>query len=253
MMSIAFLYSVVALAIVALTYLALSRVRLSRRVGSEAIEEKEVAEAFNRISLWPQFRLLRGMVVRRLAGYRPRGEVVDVGCGPGYLVEAVLKRLPDLQVVGIDYSKEMVQTARKRAEASRFTKRSTFLQGDVAKLPLRDASVGFVVSSLSLHHWSNPQEGFAEIYRVLRPNGQLLLFDLRRDTARMFYGLLRFAQAVVVPAALRRVNEPLGSLLAAYSVAEMKEMIASTPFEKSGVIGGIGWAYVWAKKEQKAG
>lgn len=241
----------IGLAILLLAYLSISRVSLPRKACNEGIEEEEVSEAFNRISLWPQFRLLRKMIIRRLISYHPAGAIVDIGCGPGYLVEAISKRLPESRIIGIDYAKEMVETAKERAEASDLPNKAAFLEGDVGKIPLDNDSVDFVVSSLSLHHWSSPITGITEIYRVLRSNGQLLLFDLRRDPIRMFYCLLRFAQAIIVPRALRKVNEPLGSLLAAYSVTEMEEIMKKTPFREYKVIGGVGWAYVWAGKKAR--
>ena len=71
-----------------------------------------------------------------------------------------------------------------------------------------------VVSTLSLHHWPDPKQALEEIHRVLKPGGQFLIFDLRRDARRFVYWLLRFAKIFVVPAAIRRVNEPVGSALA---------------------------------------
>jgi hypothetical protein len=69
----------------------------------------------------------------------------------------------------------------------------------------------------------------------------------------MFCCLLRFGQALIVPHALRKVNEPLGSLLASYSAAELKGMMEKTPFEEYKVTGGVGWAYVWARKTKESG
>ena len=59
-----------------------------------------------------------------------------------------------------------------------------------------------------------------KIARVLRPGASFLIFDLRRDMAAPFWLLLWFVTRVVVPAALRRVNEPLGSRNAAYTSQE---------------------------------
>lgn len=58
--------------------------------------------------------------------------------------------------------------------------------GDVAGLPLPDGALDWAVSSLSLHHWSDPDRALGEICRVLKPGGQMLLFDLRRDPRRPF-------------------------------------------------------------------
>jgi SAM-dependent methyltransferase len=111
-----------------------------------------------------------------------------------------------------------------------------------------DGELDFAVSTLSLHHWSHPSLGLAEIHRVLRPGGQLLLFDLRRDTRRFFLWLLRFGQGVVVPEPLRRANEPLGSLQSSYSVAELESLLARSPFKEHRIQGGTAWVFVWARK-----
>lgn len=54
---------------------------------------------------------------------------------------------------------------------------------DVADLPYPDGSVALVVSSLSLHHWPDPQAGLAEIHRILRPGGQAWLYDVKPQLA----------------------------------------------------------------------
>ena len=59
----------------------------------------------------------------------------------------------------------------------------------------------------------------------------MMLFDLRRDVRRCVYWLLTFVQFVVVPAGLRRINEPLGSLQSSYTLAEMEGMLRASPFD----------------------
>ena len=49
----------------------------------------------------------------------------------------------------------------------------------MASLPFPDGSFDLVVSTLSLHHWADPQAGLAEIARVLRPGGRALIWDFR--------------------------------------------------------------------------
>ncbi len=59
----------------------------------------------------------------------------------------------------------------------------SFVVGDVASLPFPDASFDVVVSTLSMHHWTDPAIGLAEVARVLRPDGRALIWDLRAGTA----------------------------------------------------------------------
>ena len=62
-----------------------------------------------------------------------------------------------------------------------------------------------------------------EIHRILAPGGQLVLFDLRRDSPRAFLWLITFAQNVVLPSAIRRIGEPTGSLLASYTLPSWRK------------------------------
>jgi hypothetical protein len=62
----------------------------------------------------------------------------------------------------------------------------------------------------------------------LRPGGSFLIFDLRRDMAAPCWLLLWFATHVIVPAALRQVNEPLGSCNASYTPQEAARLAAES-------------------------
>ncbi len=224
------------------------RIEMPRIAGFEGIEDPQVSRAYDRISRWPQFRLLRRMVATKLADCRPAGTLADIGCGPGYLVTLIARRHRELQVLGFDTADEMIRVAESNAATLGLSDRVEFRRGDVGALPVADGTLDFAVSTLSLHHWPNPSLGLAEIHRVLRPGGQVLLFDLRRDSRRFLWWLLRFAQGVVVPAPLRRADEPLGSLRASYSVAELESLLAKSPFKVHSVEGGAAWVFVWARK-----
>ena len=239
---------VVVLAALAVGALGRPRVSVSRKPDTGAIQDVDVAKAYERISRWPQFRFLRRMIVRKLTAYRPRGLLLDIGCGPGQLTLRIARTFPSLRVLGFDTMDEMICAATARASEETLGDRVAFRLGDVSALPLCDETVDFAVSSLSLHHWTDPANCLVEIHRVLKPGGQILLFDLRRDARRGFYWLLTFARSVVVPRALRRVNEPLGSALASYTREELDTLLAQSPFSGERIEGGLGWVFVWAEK-----
>jgi ubiquinone/menaquinone biosynthesis C-methylase UbiE len=191
-----------------------------RVIGREGLDEADVAHDFSRAAVLPPMRLLRWFVARRAISVTSRGEALDLGCGPGLLVIELARRAPDLHVTGIDLSERMVAAAQERARVQQASLRVSFSRADVLLVPLPDSSMDLLVSTLSLHHWSNPVAVLDEIARVLRPGGSFLVFDLRRDIAAPFWLLLWFVTRFVAPDALRRVQEPLRSRDAAYTAEE---------------------------------
>lgn len=225
------------------------RLRVSRRPSLEGLDSPEVAAAYDWISRMPQFRFLRALVVRELGKYQPSDTILDMGCGPGYLLGELAQAFPDVQLLGIDISQEMVETAARNLARRGAAGRIEFRTGNIQELPLDEGTVDFAVSSLSLHHWSDPERALAQVHRALRPGGQMLLFDLRRDVRRWFYWFFRLVTALVVPAPLRHVKEPLGSLLSSYTPSELRSILSSAPFAEWTIQPGPIWIFVWARKE----
>jgi SAM-dependent methyltransferase len=108
-------------------------------------------------------------------GLKRRAHLLDIGCGTGDLVVALSRRLRDARIIGMDLSPSMLLYAGRHATTDG---RLRFIVGDAAALPFDDASVDMVVSTLSLHHWAEPADAFAEIARVLRPGGVALIYDV---------------------------------------------------------------------------
>jgi ubiquinone/menaquinone biosynthesis C-methylase UbiE len=124
-------------------------------------------------------RVLRGMY-RRLAvdvaEVAPEGgAVLDVGTGPGVLLVELGVRRPDLRLTGVDLSADMVAAATRNLEP--LGDRAAARVGDVTGLPFPDRSFDLIVSSLSLHHWDDPAAAAPELARVLRPGGQVRIYD----------------------------------------------------------------------------
>jgi SAM-dependent methyltransferase len=137
----------------------------------------------HRILLGSFFRGIAADVGSRAA----RGDrVLEVGCGPGHL-SIRLVRERGLDVTGVDLDPQMIDIARSNASSagSGETVAPTFVVGDAADLPFADESFDLVVSTLSMHHWSDLTAGLAEIGRVLRPGGRVLIWDLRAGVVPM--------------------------------------------------------------------
>lgn len=124
------------------------------------------------------------------------GVVLDVGCGTGRLLRAAALRWPDARLIGVDPAEGMVEAAR------RLTPAATFYRSLAETLPLPNASVDLVFSTLSFHHWHDQTAGVREIARVLRPGGHFILADVAPPQALTW---LRFTRGARSRAARQRI------------------------------------------------
>jgi ubiquinone/menaquinone biosynthesis C-methylase UbiE len=215
------------------------RSSVSREIGfAEGIDDAAVGEAFNTIQRLPQFKMVRNRIISHVIKPQlaePIGDgatLLDLGCGTGHLLMAfhevaVSGKAPKLRLLGIDLGAESVRICRERLSDSGLADVDV-REGDGASMPYPDSTMNVVVTSLSLHHWTEPIRVFNEMYRVICPGGLLVLLDMRRDARKFWYRLLAFATRVVVPKALRHVREPLGSLLASYTFEELEGLLSRT-------------------------
>jgi ubiquinone/menaquinone biosynthesis C-methylase UbiE len=108
------------------------------------------------------------------AGLTGVERALDVGCGPGHTALALAPRAAS--VLGIDLSEAMLEQARRLA-AERGIGNVLFRRADVERLPFADASFDVVASRQSAHHYGDVRAALAELARVLRPGGRLLVLD----------------------------------------------------------------------------
>ncbi|TKJ24200.1 MAG: hypothetical protein CEE43_00520 [Promethearchaeota archaeon Loki_b32] len=222
----------------------LPRKKNLREPSMEGLDSPEVAAAFEKVTNLLPFKLLHRKVLSQLKLYNLKDSLLDVGCGPGNLIIQVAKKYPSLDLIGVDLSSEILELAKKKAVENNLNEKIVFKIGSVESLPFPDKSVDFILSTLSLHHWEDPKQAFEEIFRVLTDGGVLLIFDFRRDARKFFYGLLKFATKVVVPKALKKINEPSGSLKAGYVFSEISQIISQTSFSNVYIKPYLAWMFI---------
>lgn len=104
---------------------------------------------------------------------KPASDVLDAGCGPGALVEALASR--GFRVQAMDAAEGMIRQARARIAAGTYACPVEFKQGDIEKLPYADASFDLVLSTGVIEYLKDDRTVLAEFRRVLRPGGHLIL------------------------------------------------------------------------------
>lgn len=110
-----------------------------------------------------------------------RGQkVLDVGCGTGTLAVAAAQAAPDVTVTGLDADPAILTKARRRAGAAGLEIR--FDEAMSNALPYPDESFDVVLSTLFFHHLPDDakHQTAAEVVRVLRPGGRVVVGDLGR-------------------------------------------------------------------------
>ncbi|UFS72010.1 methyltransferase domain-containing protein [Geomonas sp. RF6] len=101
--------------------------------------------------------------------------VLDVACGPGIVACAFAKVAA--HVTGIDITPAMIEEAEKRQRQERLNNMSWEV-GEAVPLPFPDNSFSLVVTRYSFHHLLHPERALAEMIRVCRPGGRVLVADV---------------------------------------------------------------------------
>lgn len=140
-------------------------------------------------------------MVVELAKIKAGDTVLDVGCGTGNLTMTAKSAVGKSgKVYGIDAAPEMIELAQKKARQEGIE--VTFEIGLVEKIPFPNASFDVVINRLMIHHLPDDlkHQAFAEILRVLKPGGSLLVADFRPPTNPL---VNHIASALVGPEMMR--------------------------------------------------
>ena len=176
----------------------------------------------------------------RLVAARARGRALDIGTGPGQIVLKLAQRLPGWQFIGVDRSGNMIRQARVSLGGRSFSSdisgenrgplgpeaRIHFFVADGKRLPFPDASFDLVMCNSVLHHLVEPQRLLAEIARLVKPDGAILLRDLRRPS-RLAYPLHVRWYGRHYSGLMYQLY--CASVRSAYTVRELEEMLRSSP------------------------
>lgn len=189
----------------------------------------------------------------RAAGVRPGDAVLDCASGTGDLAIAFKKAVGEEgRVVGTDFVPEMLEIARTKSPGVEFE------VADVTGLPYADGT--FDVSSISfgIRNVSDPGKGIAELARVVKPGGRVIVLEFGQPRGRAFGALYRFYNRHILP----RLGGLLTGDRAAYTYLQtsasrfpsgddfvklMHESARFSSIECRPLTFGIAWLYVGKK------
>ncbi|MEU6832501.1 class I SAM-dependent methyltransferase [Nocardia beijingensis] len=155
-------------------------------------------------------------------------QVLDVGCGGGQLAVGLATTGTTLRLTGIDLSPQQVRRARKRGAP--LGSRIQFREGSAMDLPFPDGAYDAVISSGSIKHWPNQRKGLAEMIRVLRPGGLLLVIEADRGCT--FEDARAFVDRWKLPQPMARACLPFfRTYIAGYGIdlEDGRELVADLP------------------------
>lgn len=125
-----------------------------------------------------------------LSGHR----VLDFGCGTGTLTIMAKTKSPESIIIGIDVDEKIIDIAKKKIALQRLDIEIDKYDGNA--MPYENESFDKVISSLVFHHLIGEQKGntLKEIYRILKPNGEIHIADFGRPRNRMMKLISYFLQ-----------------------------------------------------------
>jgi ubiquinone/menaquinone biosynthesis C-methylase UbiE len=171
------------------------------------------------------FRALAQRIAQQIP---PGSSVLEVAPGPGYFA-IELAKLGDYRIKGLDISETFVEIAC--ANAAKANVAVDFRRGNASAMPFRDGKFDFLLCRAAFKNFSDPQGALEEMYRVLKPGGQALIIDLRRDAS-----LESINQAVnqmsvgAVNGIITKLTFRFMLLKRAYTKNELELLISKTKF-----------------------
>jgi ubiquinone/menaquinone biosynthesis C-methylase UbiE len=152
------------------------------------------------------------------AGIRRGGVATDVGCGTGRALPALRDAVgPDGVVIGLELTPQMLAEASARGWAS---SADLLILADARKLPFASASVDAIFAAGLVNHLPDKASGLAELARVTRPGGLLILFHpVGRVALAARHGRTISPDEILSPGPLRRETAAMGWDLTLYDDA----------------------------------
>ncbi|MCF8069270.1 MAG: bifunctional demethylmenaquinone methyltransferase/2-methoxy-6-polyprenyl-1,4-benzoquinol methylase UbiE [Desulfobacterales bacterium] len=226
--------------------------------GSEVLHEKDKAQRvqhhFNIVS--SKYDLMNTILsmgihyawkkssVKALA-LKPPDRLLDLCAGTGDLSSMAGKIIGNAgQIVACDFNWQMLKTGIKKKRCRPFSKNTNFIQGDAESLPFSDEQFDAVIIGFGIRNLTHLEQGFREIFRVLKPEGRMVCLEFSKPKTfwfRLFYDFYSY-----------KIMPLLGALITgskdAYTVFPESIRIFPLPDEIVSILSEIGFKNISYKR-----
>jgi demethylmenaquinone methyltransferase/2-methoxy-6-polyprenyl-1,4-benzoquinol methylase len=178
-------------------------------------KKQEVAEMFNNISGKYDFlnhflsvgidRIWRKKAVAMLKEIQPK-RILDLATGTGDFAIASLKLQPE-EVVGMDISEGMLEVGRKKMKDRGFDKVVSMRLGDSEDLPFEDNYFDALTVGFGVRNYENLEKGLAEMLRVVRPGGKLIILEFSKPKKFPVKQYYAFHSKYIIPFFGKRISK----------------------------------------------
>ncbi|MCM0082756.1 bifunctional demethylmenaquinone methyltransferase/2-methoxy-6-polyprenyl-1,4-benzoquinol methylase UbiE [Geomonas sp. Red32] len=191
-------------------------------------------------------------------GVSGSGKVLDVATGTGDVaLEIASQTAPSLEIVGIDFCKEMVDLGKVKVAGSRFAGRISLQVAPCEDIPFPDQTFDAATISFGIRNVVDRPAGLAEMHRVLKGGGRVVILEFSTPTLPVFKQLYHFYFLKVLPkiggmfSRMSAYQYLPDSVLEFPSRDEFKGMMSQVGFQNVqhfDLTGGIATVYLGVKK-----
>ncbi len=125
--------------------------------------------------------------------------ILDVATGTADMALLTYKMLQPQKIEGIDLSNEMLKIGREKIKALQLSNKINILQGDSEAIKFEDNFFDAVTVTFGVRNFENLQKGLAEILRVLKPGGKLVVLEFSKPKSKVFSKLYNWYMNKVTP------------------------------------------------------
>lgn len=143
-------------------------------------------------------RIWRRKGIAFLRPFSPQS-ILDIATGTGDLAISMYKTLKSEHIVGADISEGMMEVGRRKVAEAGFSKHIVFEQQDCTALTYADNTFEAVTAAFGVRNFENIEQGIAEMYRVIKPGGHLMILELSSPEHFPMKQLYRIYSSVVIP------------------------------------------------------